>query len=105
MDKKFDIQSYMTKGVERVVSDVLRATLRNPRESAYMMKFALASRAASKKKKENRGRRGTYSAVPHSQHHQPVQPALCRLLFQVQSCDDRQRTGKAADRRGMGKDI
>ncbi len=52
MDKKFDIQSYMTKGVERVVSDVLRATLRNPRESAYMMKFALASRAASKKRRK-----------------------------------------------------
>ena len=52
MDKKFDIQSYMTQGVERVVSDVVRATLRNPRESAYMMKFALASRAASKKRRK-----------------------------------------------------
>ena len=50
MDKSFDIQSYMTRGVERIVSDALRATHRNPRESAYMARFALASRKASKKR-------------------------------------------------------
>ena len=57
MDKQFDIQSYMTKGVERIVSDALRATIKNPRESAYMLKFAAASRKASKKRKkaENSG--------------------------------------------------
>ena len=43
MDKTFDIQSYMTMGVERVVTDAVRATLKNPRESAYMARFALAS--------------------------------------------------------------
>ena len=47
MDKSFDIQAYMTKGVERVVGDIVRATFRNPRESAYMARFALfASRWA-----------------------------------------------------------
>lgn len=50
MDKKFDIQSYMTKGVERIVSDALRTTMRDPRESAYMLKFAASSRKASKKR-------------------------------------------------------
>ena len=50
MDGSFDIQTYMTKGVERIVADALRATLRNPRESAYMLKFAAASKAASKKR-------------------------------------------------------
>ena len=50
MDKSFDIQSYMTRGVERIVSDALRATHRNPRESAYMARFALVSRKASKKR-------------------------------------------------------
>ncbi len=34
MRKPFDIQSYMTHGVIRVVTDALRATSRNPRESA-----------------------------------------------------------------------
>ena len=48
--KKFDIQEYMTRGVERVVSDAIKATLKNPKESAYMARFAMASRAASKKR-------------------------------------------------------
>ena len=50
MDREFDIQSYMTAGVERVVTDALRATVKNPRESAYMLKFAAASKKASKKR-------------------------------------------------------
>ena len=50
MDKEFDIQEYMTHGVERVVSDAIKATLKNPRESAYMAKFALATKAASRKR-------------------------------------------------------
>ncbi len=57
MDKAFDIQEYMTKGVERVVSDAVKATLKNPRESAFMLGFAAASAAASKKRRraEERG--------------------------------------------------
>ncbi|MBR6050513.1 MAG: radical SAM protein [Clostridia bacterium] len=51
MNEPFDIQEYMTKGVERVVSEALKATLKDPRESAFMLKFAAASRAASKKRK------------------------------------------------------
>ena len=50
MDSGFDIQAYMTKGVERIVADALKATVKNPRESAYMIKFAAASRKASKKR-------------------------------------------------------
>ena len=50
MEKEFDIQEYMTRGVERIVADAMKATLRNPRESAYMIKFASAAKAASKKR-------------------------------------------------------
>ena len=42
MDEKFDIQEYMTRGVERVVTDAMKATLKDPRESAFMVKFASA---------------------------------------------------------------
>ena len=52
MNENFDLQSYMTKGVERVVSEAVKATLKNPRESAFMLKFASASRAASKKRRK-----------------------------------------------------
>ena len=50
MDQDFDIQGYMTRGVERVVADAIKATVRNPKESAYMLRFAAASRAASKRR-------------------------------------------------------
>ncbi|MCR5626964.1 MAG: radical SAM protein, partial [Lachnospiraceae bacterium] len=40
----------MTKGVERVVSDALKATIKDPAESLFMMRFAAASGAASKKR-------------------------------------------------------
>lgn len=38
----------MTKGVERVMADALKATLKDPRESAFLLRFAAASRAASR---------------------------------------------------------
>lgn len=50
MERDFDIQEYMTRGVERIVSEALRATVKNPRESAYMLKFSSASKKASKKR-------------------------------------------------------
>lgn len=50
--ESFDIQEYMTKGVERVVADSIKATLKNPKESAFMMKFAAASKIASEKRKK-----------------------------------------------------
>lgn len=52
MENNFDIQSYVTRGVERIVADAIRATLRNPKESAFMIRFAAASKRASQKRKE-----------------------------------------------------
>ena len=52
VSEKFDIQEYMTHGVERVVSDAIKVTLKDPRESAFMVKFAAASRTASKRRKK-----------------------------------------------------
>lgn len=52
MDEKFDIQGYMTRGVERIVADSLKATLKDPQESVFMMKFAAASKKASKRRAE-----------------------------------------------------
>lgn len=56
MDTNFDIQSYMTKGVERVVKDAIKATHKNHREGAFMLKFANACKAASKKRKYAEGK-------------------------------------------------
>ena len=49
--ESFDLQAYLTEGVEQNVSDAVRATLKDPRESLFMAKFAAASRAASKRRR------------------------------------------------------
>jgi len=49
-EKPFDLQAYLTRGVEKVVSDALRAALKDPKESAFLLKFASASRIASQKR-------------------------------------------------------
>ena len=51
IDHSFDLQEYLTKGVERVIADAVRATLKNPRESAFMLKFAAAGKAASRRRR------------------------------------------------------
>ena len=48
----FDLQEYLTKGVEGVIADAVKATLKNPRESSFMLKFAAASKAASKRRRK-----------------------------------------------------
>ena len=52
MERADDLQSYLAHGVERLVGDIVKATVKNPRESAYMARFALASRAAAGKRKK-----------------------------------------------------
>ena len=52
MNDHFDLQNYLIKGVEIIVADAVKATLRNPKESAFMLRFAAASRAASKKRRK-----------------------------------------------------
>ena len=51
-ENRFDLQAYLTHGVERVVKEAVRATLKNPKESVFMARFAQASRAASKKRRK-----------------------------------------------------
>lgn len=50
--ENFDIQKYMTNGVENIVKGALKATLSNPAESKFMVKYALASKEASKRRLE-----------------------------------------------------
>ena len=51
MNETFDLQEYLSRGIENFVADAVKATLKNPRESAFMLKFAAATAAASKKRK------------------------------------------------------
>ena len=53
MREPIDIQQYLTEGVEAIVKDALRATLRDPKESLFMARFAAASRKASERRAKN----------------------------------------------------
>lgn len=53
MDESLDLQKYLSDGVEQVIKDALKATLKDPRESAFLAKFALACKAADKKRESN----------------------------------------------------
>ena len=48
MSESFDLQEHIARGVEKIVSDTLKATIKDPRESAFMLRFANASRKATK---------------------------------------------------------
>jgi len=56
MDQNFDLRSYVIRGAERVAAEVMRATWKNPRESAFMLRFGAAFAAAAKRRKDARGR-------------------------------------------------
>lgn len=50
LENNFNLEKYLTGGVENIVKNAIRATLKNPKESAFMMRYALASKEASKKR-------------------------------------------------------
>ncbi|MBR1663163.1 MAG: radical SAM protein [Ruminococcus sp.] len=51
VSENFDLQNYLIKGVERLVGEAVRATLKDPKESAFMLRFSAASKKASKKRR------------------------------------------------------
>ena len=60
MDGKNELTAYLSGGVQRIVADTLRATLKDPRESAFMLKFAAASKKAAKLREKNEKQRGLH---------------------------------------------
>ena len=48
MTETIELQNHIEQGVEKIVTDTIKATLKNPKESAFMLRFAAASRKASK---------------------------------------------------------
>ncbi len=57
MEKEFDLQQYITTGVERFVSCALMAIFKNPWERAFLAKFGVSAKkaAAYRKKREREG--------------------------------------------------
>ena len=48
MGQNNNLQKHIEETVETIVTDIIKATLKNPKEGAFMAKFLLASRKASK---------------------------------------------------------
>ena len=48
MNENFDLQKYLANGAEIIVKDAIKASLKNPKESLFLAKFAKHTRKASK---------------------------------------------------------
>ena len=49
---EFDIQKYLAGGVENIVKDALKASLKNPKESLFLLKFSKHAKKATKIRQE-----------------------------------------------------
>ncbi len=52
MREEFDLESYLSEGVENIVKGAVKASLSNPMESIFMAKYALASKNARRLRQE-----------------------------------------------------
>ncbi len=43
MQKEFDLEAYLSKGVENIIKGAIKATLKNPKESIFIAKYASSS--------------------------------------------------------------
>ena len=49
---QFNLAEYLTLGVENLVKNILRATLKDPKESSFMLKYSHSAKSAAKKRAE-----------------------------------------------------
>ncbi|MGW8113952.1 radical SAM protein [Caproicibacterium sp. NSD3] len=52
MESSWNLETYLAKGVESIVKEILRATLKDPKESLFMAAFARSSKAGTSRRKE-----------------------------------------------------
>ncbi len=52
MEQEFNLEAYLTQGVEKVVKNIVKATLKNPKESLFVGKYALSSKRATARRHE-----------------------------------------------------
>lgn len=50
MGQAFDLSEYMSKGIENIVKNVLKSSIKNPKETAFVMKYMLAVKDAKNKR-------------------------------------------------------
>lgn len=50
MENNFDLSIYLSNGIENIISGAIKASIKNPKETAFMMKFLISSRTAKHKR-------------------------------------------------------
>lgn len=57
MDKGFNLSDYMGRGIENIINSIMKASLKNPKETAFVIKYAMSVKGAKKKRNciENNG--------------------------------------------------
>ncbi len=50
MSNQFDLENYVKNGIESVIRGIIKASLKNPKETAFVVKFALAIKEAQRKR-------------------------------------------------------
>lgn len=49
MNKEFNLSEYMSEGIENILKNVLKASMKNPKEAAFVIKYMLAVKDAKTK--------------------------------------------------------
>ena len=49
----FDLQEYLSNGIEKIIKGAMKASLSNPKESKFLARFMLTSKKALKKRKDS----------------------------------------------------
>jgi len=52
VEDNFNLSEYMSNGIENVVKGVVKASLKNPKETSFVFKYALSSKEAKKKREK-----------------------------------------------------
>ncbi len=47
----FNLQDYLSNGINNLVRDIAKASMHNPKASLFMAQFALANKISTKKRK------------------------------------------------------
>lgn len=50
MSNNFDISKYMSNGIENIIKNIVKASFQNPKETAFVLKYAMASKEARKRR-------------------------------------------------------
>ena len=78
MKEPFDLERYLTAGVENIVKGAMKISLKNHRESLFVARYLVASRKAAALR--------AYTALSDCQRYDGVQPSLCGLLRESEPC-------------------